>query len=239
MHPPNLVLTRSGHLTLAESSDAGAATGLSEAAGAAFRAAFQRGTGELFLCLVTLPERATMPPVSAFWRGFGERYLTELCHVPEPAENLKQPLAAPLDELAEMVGAAPPMRGGEYLSIETLAGLWQQLDADVRRDIAAGPGGLGEWLQRRIPTWHRVGRVCFHLAENKRDAECPFAFLATYAPKLLEGGRVQYQPLGHALEQYAGAKDRKLLVHLLTPVQRAAERWGCSTCPGDRVHSGR
>ena len=220
----DLVLTRSGHLMLSELAEDGAGDGLSEAAGAALRDASKRGTGELFLCLVTLPEPATIPPVFVFWRGLGERYLTELCHVPEPAENLKQPLAAPLDEIAEMVAAAPPMRGGEYLRTETLAGLWQQLDADVRRDIAAGPGGLGEWLQRRIPTWHRVGRVCFHLAENKRDAECPFAFLATYAPKLLDGGRVQYQPLGRALEQYAGAKNRKLLVHLLTPVQRAAER---------------
>ena len=220
----DLVLTRSGHLMLSELAEDGAGDGLSEAAGAALRDASKRGTGELFLCLVTLPEPATIPPVFVFWRGLGERYLTELCHVPEPAENLKQPLAAPLDEIAEMVAAAPPMRGGEYLRTETLAGLWQQLDADVRRDIAAGPGGLGEWLQRRIPTWHRVGRVCFHLAENKRDAECPFAFLATYAPKLLDGGRVQYQPLGRALEQYAGAKNRKLLVHLLTPVQRAADR---------------
>lgn len=224
MNAPSLALTRGGHLALSESSDDGVPTGLSETAAAALRAGCERGTGELFLCLVTLPQSATMPPVLTFWRGLGERYLTDLCHVPEPAENLKQPLAAPLDELAEMAVTAPPMRGGEYLSTETLAGLWQQLDADVRNDIAAGPGGLSEWLQRRAPTWHRVGRVCFHLAENKRDAECPFAFLATYAPKLLEGGRVQYQPLGRALEEYAGAKNRKLLVHLLTPVQRAAER---------------
>ena len=219
-----LALTRCGHLTLSELSDRSVATGPSEAAGAALRAAFERGTGELFLCLVTLPQPATLPPESAFWRRLGERYLTELCHVPEPAENLQQPLAAPQDELAEMAATAPPMRGGEYLCTETLAGLWQRLDADVRHDIAAGPGGLSEWLQRRIPKWHRVGRVCFHLAENKRDAECPFAFLATYAPKLIDGGRVQYQPLGRALEQYAGAKNRRLLVHLLTPVQRAAER---------------
>jgi len=51
-----------------------------------------------------------------------------------------------------------------------------------------------------------------------------FAFLATYAPKVLDGGRVQYQPLGRAMEEYAGAKSRKMLVNLLTPVQRAAER---------------
>jgi hypothetical protein len=137
----DLVLTRSGHLTLSESSDDGVATGLSETAGTALRAAFERGTGELFLCLVTLPEPAAMPPVFAFWRGLGERYLTELCHVPEPAENLQRPLPPPFDELTEIVAAAPPMRGGEYLSTETLADLWQQLDADVRRDIAAGPGG--------------------------------------------------------------------------------------------------
>jgi len=220
----DVILTRGGHLALSESSDNGAATGLSETAAAVLRGAFERGPGELFLCLATLPAPAAMPPVLAFWRRLGERYLTELCHVPEPAENLQQPLAAPLDELAEMVAAAPPMRGGEYLSTETLAGLWRQLDADLRRDIAAAAGGLSEWLQRRAPTWHRVGRVCFHLAENKRDADCPFAFLATYAPKLLDGGRVQYQPLGRALEEYAGAKNRKLLVHLLTPVQHAAER---------------
>ncbi|MBK8913036.1 MAG: DEAD/DEAH box helicase [Phycisphaerales bacterium] len=224
MNAPTLALTRCGHLTLSESSGRSVATGLSETAEAALRAAFERGTGETFLCLVTLPQPATLPPEAAFWRRLGERYLTELCHVPEPAENLQQRLAAPHDELSEMAATAPPMRGGEYLCTETLAGLWQQLDADVRRDIAAGPGGLGEWLQRRIPTWHRVGRVCFHLAENKRDSECPFAFLATYAPKLLEGGHVQHQPLGRALEEYAGAKNRKLLVHLLTPVQHAAER---------------
>jgi non-specific serine/threonine protein kinase len=220
----DLGLTRSGHLTLSELPDHGGGAALSEAETVALRAAIERGTGELVLSLVTSPQPAGLSAVFAFWRALGERYLTELCHVPEPAEDLKQPLAAPQDELTEMVAAAPPMRGGEYLSTETLAGLWQQLDADVRRDIAAGPGGLGEWLQRRLPSWHRVGRVCFHLAENKRDAECPFAFLATYAPKLIDGGRVQYQPLGRALEQYAGAKNRKLLVRLLTPVQRAAER---------------
>jgi len=222
----DLSLTSNGHLVLSElpKDDGARAAGLSATTAAAVRAASKRGPGELLLCLATLPDKSELPPVLAFWRGLGERYLTELCHIPEPVEDLKQPLAAPVEELAEMAAAAPPMHGGEYLRIETLADLWQQIDADVRYDIAAAPGGLGEWLRQRGPAWHRVGRVCFHLAENKRDPECPFAFLATYAPKLLDGARVQYQPLGRALEEHAGAKNRKLLVHLLTPVQRAAER---------------
>src|SRR5258708_2349227 len=160
----------------------------------------------------------------SYWRRFGERYLVELCHIPEQSENLKEPLPPPREELAEMATSVPPMRGGEYLRAETLEQLWTDLDAYVRGDIAEGQGGLSAWLRKRSPLWHRVGRVCFHLAENKRDSEYPFAFLATYAPKLLDGRRVQYQPLGRALEEYAGAKNKQTLVNLLTPVQRAAER---------------
>jgi non-specific serine/threonine protein kinase len=225
-------LTPSGRLVLSETvaSDQvdaqSAIAALPESAVQSLRDAFEKGQSELLLCLATLPDRTLLPPALAFWRGLGERYLTELCHIPEPAENLRQPLSAPLDELTEMAESAPPMRGGEYLCAETLAVIWGKLDQAARGEIAAQAGGLGEWLRRRSPLWHRVGRVCFHLAENKRDPEYPFAFLATYAPKILDGSRVQYQPLGKALEEYAGAKNRKLLVNLLTPVQRAAERCG-------------
>ncbi len=224
----DIALTPSGHLVLFEAtSTSGAeagATVLPETVGNSFRDAFEKGPNEFLLRLATVQDKAALPPVFAFWRGLGERYLTELCHIPEPAEDLKQTLPAPLDELAEMAVTAPPMRGGEYLRAETLAGIWEELDQAVRSEIASQTGGLGEWLRRRSPLWHRVGRVCFHLAENKRDPEYPFAFLATYAPKLLDGGRVQYQPLGKALEEYAGARNRRMLVNLLTPVQRAAER---------------
>ncbi|MBK8268809.1 MAG: hypothetical protein IPK83_11105 [Planctomycetes bacterium] len=221
----DLSLTSAGHLVLSEftSDETGVCATLDESTQSSLRTAFGRGPAELLLCLTTLPQESKLPPAFAFWRTLGERYLTALCHIPEPAEDLKQPIAAPFDKLKEMVDAAPPMRGGEYLRAETLAGLWKMLDMEVRRDISTEPGGIGEWLRKRSPAWHRVGRVCFHLAENKRDTECPFAFLATYAPKLADGGRVQYQPLGRALEEYAGAKNRKLLVHLLSPVQRAAE----------------
>ncbi|MAG93414.1 MAG: ATP-dependent helicase, partial [Planctomycetaceae bacterium] len=63
----------------------------------------------------------------------------------------------------------------------------------------------------------------FHLAENRRDPDYPFAFLATYAPGVKGGGRVQYQPLSKALEQYAGAKNKQALINLLSPVQLASE----------------
>ncbi len=85
-------------------------------------------------------------------------------------------------------------------------------------------GGLTAFLQSRAPKWHQVGRVCFHLAENKNDLDRPFAFLATYATGFGAGGRLKHIPLRKALEQYAGAKNRPALIKLLTPVQQAAER---------------
>lgn len=221
-----VALTPSGHLSLAKASSESPVGGtlLPETAASSLLAAFKDGQSSLLLRLATLQDKTALPPTFAFWRRLGERYLTELCHIPEPAEDLKQPLPAPIEELAEMAAAAPPMRGGEYLRTETLSAIWEELDGVVRGEIAALGGGLSAWLKHQSPLWHRVGRVCFHLAENKRDPECPFAFLATYAPKLLDGGRVQYQPLGRALEDYAGGKNKKMLVNLLTPVQRAAEK---------------
>jgi len=224
----DIALTPAGHLQVVETADTdGRGTtvaSMSDAVIALISNACKKSPGELLICLATLHDKAALPAVFGFWRRLGERYLTELCHIPEASDDLKQPLPAPIGELAEMVAAAPPMRGGEYLRPATLAAIWEELDRTIRIGIAAQSGGLGEWLRRSAPQWHRVGRVCFHLAENKRNSEYPFAFLATYAPKLLDGGRVQYQPLGRALEEYAGAGNRKMLVNLLTPVQRAAER---------------
>ena len=68
-----------------------------------------------------------------------------------------------------------------------------------------------------------MGRVHFNLAENRRDPEAPFAFLATYTTQLSAEAKAQHLPLGKALQEYAGARNRARLLSLLTPVQRAAE----------------
>ncbi len=78
---------------------------------------------------------------------------------------------------------------------------------------------MAAWLKSRDPLWHTVGRVTFHLAENKRDEQRPFAFLATYTHRLSQGGKPQHLPLARALQEYAGAKNQTALSHLLAPVQ--------------------
>ncbi|MGD0946025.1 MAG: DEAD/DEAH box helicase [Candidatus Binatia bacterium] len=64
----------------------------------------------------------------------------------------------------------------------------------------------------------------FNLAENRKDEEAPFAFLATYTTRLSAHAKAQHLPLGQALREYAGAANKARLLSLLLPVQRAAER---------------
>jgi non-specific serine/threonine protein kinase len=80
-----------------------------------------------------------------------------------------------------------------------------------------------EFLKSRHPAWNLIGRVHFNLAENRRDEEAPFAFLATYTTRLSAAAKAQHLPLGKALQEYSGAKNRERLLSLLMPVQRAAE----------------
>ncbi len=181
-------------------------------------------------------ERFEDSPSSAYWRDVAARWLTELCHLPENAGGRLDPIPPPDGpELDVLLLGVPPMQGAEYLNAGVFEAIWQDLDTWARGQIAASGEGPAGFLKRHAPLWHQVGRVCFHLAENRRDENRPFAFLATYAPRLTDAARVQYQPLGNALRQYAGAKDKKTLVKLLSPVHAASQQ---SSLVRDLVDSG-
>ena len=115
------------------------------------------------------------------------------------------------------------MRGGEYLDAAALAALWRELAEAFEDELAASGASLDAYLAAHDSRWRHVGRVHFHLAENRKDAELPFAFLATYAPGLAAHGEVRHAPLGAALREYAGAGAKGELLRLLEPVSRASE----------------
>jgi non-specific serine/threonine protein kinase len=116
------------------------------------------------------------------------------------------------------------MKGLEYLSAAVLRSRWQELDEFVRSEIRGFVGGAQAYLRERNPVWRLVGRVTFHLAENKRDEQHPFAFMASYASRLSAQGRLQHLPLARALQEYAGVKNHHALISLLSPIQAASER---------------
>jgi non-specific serine/threonine protein kinase len=159
-----------------------------------------------------------------YWRDFGARYLLLLCQR-QPTSDRPEPLL-PLDAstLAHLALSIPPMPGAEYCSPDLLAAIWIDLDRWVQAEIARSSDGLAGFLHKYAPLWRQVGRVCFHLAENKKDPEFPFAFMATYIPRLGKNARAQHLPLNQALSEYAGANNREALLHLLEPVHDAGSR---------------
>ncbi len=161
-------------------------------------------------------------PSLRFWQNIAKEYVTGLCHLPEGKEF--SPLGAPEpDRLSEWLLKAPPMIGGEYLSLSRLRELWGKLNLWVEQ-VVRESGCIHQFLQALAPKWQQVGRVCFHLAENKKDPDRPFAFLATYSTGFSATGKLKHLPLKKALEQYSGDNNYQALVKLLTPVQKAADR---------------
>jgi non-specific serine/threonine protein kinase len=187
--------------------------------------AFSKSQASGLLHLATRELTSPLPPEFAWARDFTARYLTRLCHAPEiaGASELRATLSPEIEALAAMVQSAPPMRGLEYLEASVLADWWSDLDALVRREMQESGRSVQDYLRDLNPSWRTVGRVTLHLAENRRDPEYPFAFLATYVTRLSTQGKAQNLPLGRALQEYAGARNRSALLNLLEPIQRASE----------------
>jgi len=185
------------------------------------------GTGLFELAAGRLTEvgSTSWSPGARYWRDFAGRFLDKVCQQPGSAD-LPVGAVPPLTDtdIASLILNVPPMPGAEYVSRELLNTLWTELESWFRDELQGSSNSLSDFLQGRAPLWHQVGRVCFHLAENRQDPECPFAFLATYVPTNLGSAKkIQYQPLRKALQQYAGGKNRNALIKLLSPIQRASE----------------
>ena len=214
-------LTPRGHLLAVPQDDA---PPLAPEVSQALSPAFALGSGHGLLQLGSTQIGRLLPPAWAWWRDVAARYVTALCATPDGGEIA---FVTPADDdLAALIADAPPMTGAEYLTPEVLAALWHAMDAALRQELATAQVPLQAFLTARHPAWNLVGRVHFNLAENRKDTEAPFAFLATYTARLSAHGKAQHQPLSQALAEFSDGKSRAQLLSLLLPVQRAAEHCG-------------
>ena len=215
-----LTITPQGHLlvreTPSETSDWKISKGVLDAYGES------PARGMLFSATEAMKE--ALPASFEFARSIARLYLTNLFHasIAEPGGPIPE-MPPPSADLDRAVLQAPPMTGLEYLTAEVLSNWWRDLDSLARTEIETHPGGAQAYLREHNPQWRSVGRVTLHLAENKRNAEYPFAFLATFANGLTPQGKVKHEPLGQALRQYAGEQNREAMLTLLLPISKAAE----------------
>ena len=217
-------LTPTGRISIdARSSDAGPM--LSVAVQQRILEAFKKGRGHGVLQLGATELSTDLHPSLSYWRDIGNAFVARVCGALEPVsrESLIMPGPDP-DELAEFTQAAPPMQGAELITPAMLGELWSDIGRALVSESAAFQDGVQGYLKKQDSVWNVLGRVCFHMAENKRDPEHPFAFVATYVHKISKQAKPQHLPLRQALKEYAGAKNRRKLLALLSPLSRAAEQ---------------
>ena len=193
---PTLTLAPSGQVVFLP--DGGDGPALPDRLAARIGDAFHEGAAAGLLHLAAEELTTPLPSEFAFWRDFSRRCLTRLCRI--AAGEAEEPgSAAPSpspEEFLNIVETSPPLHGLEYLSPAVLENLWTALE-DHTRSAASGAGGsVQDYLKNRNLLWNMVGRVVFHLAENRKNEERPFGFLVTFTTRLSGLAKPQFLPLG-------------------------------------------
>ncbi|MEM1009306.1 MAG: hypothetical protein AAGJ35_09900 [Myxococcota bacterium] len=118
------------------------------------------------LFLLGAEKESRISPTLGFWQKFGQFVSRHL-----PAHLESPVLEPPLDAVwISMLLSAPPMKGGEYLSTPMFLSLWEAL-TEWFTEKAGVLGGHTQALHDLAPSWNQVGRLFFHLAENKNNKE--------------------------------------------------------------------
>jgi len=125
------------------------------------------------------------------------------------------------DELNQIKDELPFVIGMEYVDAAWIHKIWDALLDVFRREIKEYEGTVARYFAEYNANINVVGRVFFHLVENKED-QYPFAFMATYSTKPVKSKKAVHTPLKNALKEFDG--DETKLLKLISTVIKAAEK---------------
>ena len=136
-----------------------------------------------------------LSPSLDYWRSFTGIFANKLSHLPE-LETIRDAVTIPLEDvdISEMLSCAPLMPGAEYLNAGFLNLVWSMLNAQFQYEIDMYDGTVEDFIHTYSPDVHLVGRIYFHLVENKGQ-DYPFAFLSTYSTKSDKKDKSKHLPL--------------------------------------------
>ena len=179
--------------------------------------------GKWLLALGLSDGSIQLSPSLEFWRGFSAGWLHQARTTPE-IEEKRAALNIGLTD-ADAVAfqqRMPSMVGIDYAGSAFLHTVWQSIQDVFSKDIRDFKGSVEDYFQKTAPRPRHIDRIHFHLVENRKDEQRPFAFLATYTMRVDEQGRARHLPLKHALEEYGDKKDK--LLELLATVNKVAKK---------------
>ncbi len=178
------------------------------------------GVGLLKLVRQKLPAEAVG---ALFFQKLFDSYIGKISAIEVEDKNLApwfEGLRPSEAENGFSVLSAPPIVGGEYLDGALLHRFYLEFEGAFQEAFSRFNGTPADFIRSLSPAWKDVGKVSFHLAENKADAtgQKPFAFMASFVYRA-EGNKPKHLPLGVALKAYAG--DRHSMEAVLAPIQQA------------------
>jgi len=181
---------------------------------------YKKDRGNWLLFLGFSDAKVYLPDSLDFWRRFSALFVHHLRLTPD-LEELRHRVEIPLpeNELAGLLETLPPMVGGEHVNSGLMVTFWSALTTSFATSIGQFSGSVAEFIHHFSPNSHLLGRIYFHLVENKDD-DAPFAFLATYSTRMGGAGQSKHLPLKYALQEYQD--DNNKLLELLTTVYEAA-----------------
>ncbi len=117
---------------------------------AALLAAFEGGPGAGVLHLGAVEVGTDWPPPFSYYRELGHELVARVCAHPA-LETLRRRILVepPLDWLERLADAAPPMRGAEYVTAESLATVWREANQALGRELTEWRGPVAEWLHAK------------------------------------------------------------------------------------------
>lgn len=133
-------------------------------------------------------------------------------------EKLEMEIAP--DTAKRLLGSVPYGIGTEYINSSWLLEMYQRLLHVYTFEIEQYQGSVAMYLAEKSQQLRVPERIYFHLVENDKHEDYPFAFLATYATKD-ERGYIHHMPLQYALTEYKNQRDK--LLELLSCLNQAAE----------------
>ena len=161
-----------------------------------------------------------------------DAFLQALTHQPDIELMRDQAVVRADEDLTERLLLAVPFTlGSEHVTPAWIARIFGELGTVFSEEIQNYDGTVALYLADKSQHLKVPERIFFHLVES-READFPFAFLATYATRD-EGGKVRHMPLRYALTEYK--TEREKLLDLLACLNKAAE---ASELIGEFVESG-
>lgn len=160
-------------------------------------------------------------PSESFLYHVADTFFKQLTDLPELELARSRVKVILSDEVVEeLLWTVPFVIGAEHITKKWLRQVFRKLQAIFSEEITDYDGTVEMYLTEKNQKLRVPERVFFHLVENKKDPDYPFAFLATYATKG-ENGKIRHVPLKYALTEYQN--ERSKLLTLLACLNRAAE----------------